>query len=120
MAVLRQFWDAAVDLDPSSAALDEGVRFGWCRPERLAALWLHAGMLDVSTHHIDVSTLFVDFEDYWIPFLSGQGPAPGYVRSLDRGKREALREALRRRLPAGSDGTINLTARAWAVRGRVP
>jgi SAM-dependent methyltransferase len=119
MDLLRQFWDAAVGLDPSSASLHESERFGWCRPERLAALWMRAGLLDVSTHQIDVLTDFTDFEDYWTPFLSGQGPAPGYVRSLDDRSRESLRETLRRRLPLGPDGTLSLQARAWAVRGRV-
>src|SRR5918993_585317 len=33
--------------------------------------------------------------------------------------RAALRERLRARLPAAADGTIALTARAWAVRGTV-
>jgi SAM-dependent methyltransferase len=119
MDLLRHFWDAAVELDRAAAELDEGIRFPICRPERLAALWLGAGLQDVSTHHIDVPTDFVDFDDYWTPFLSGQGPAPGYVRSLDGPGRDALRDALRRRLPAAADGGIHLTARAWAVRGRV-
>jgi hypothetical protein len=65
----------------------------------------------------DVPTRFSDFDDYWTPFLGGQGPAPGYAVSLDEGRREALRERIRSRLPFASDGSINLAARAWAVRG---
>ena len=58
-----------------------------------------------------------DFADFWTPFLGGQGPAPAYVMSLAEDHRDALRDSLRARLPVGADGTIALTARAWAVRG---
>ncbi len=38
--------------------------------------------------------------------------------SLGEEARAALLERLRASLPAQSDGTIRLVARAWAVRGR--
>jgi hypothetical protein len=38
--------------------------------------------------------------------------------SLDEGRRTALRERIRSILPIAEDGSINLMARAWAVRGR--
>jgi SAM-dependent methyltransferase len=118
MELIRYFWDAAVALDPAAAELDEGVRFPICRPERLEALWRQAGMADVSSRAIDVPTTFRDFGDYWNPFLGGQGPAPGYAMSLDEGSRATLRERIRSMLPIADDGSITLTARAWAVRGR--
>jgi len=34
------------------------------------------------------------FEDYWRPFTAGTGPAPAYVASLDRERRDALRKRL--------------------------
>ena len=61
--------------------------------------------------------MFGDFDDYWSPFLGGQGPAAGYVASLTAADRDALRELLRARLPSSPDGSIALTARAWAVKG---
>jgi len=39
------------------------------------------------------------------------------VRSLDEGRRAALRAALAARLPVAADGSIALVARAWAVAG---
>jgi hypothetical protein len=42
-----------------------------------------------------VPTLFSDFDDYWEPFVGGQGPAPAYAMSLDEPDRDALRERLR-------------------------
>ena len=38
----------------------------------------------------------------------------------DDGRRAELREVLRVRLPTKADGTIRLTARAWAVQGIRP
>ena len=42
--------------------------------------------------------VFADFDDYWSPFLGGQGPAPGYAMSLGNERRAALRERLRAQL----------------------
>ncbi|MGP3966087.1 hypothetical protein ACTWPT_60150, partial [Nonomuraea sp. 3N208] len=104
-------------LDPAAAALDEGRRFPQCRPEPLRELWAGAGLADVVVEAIEAPTVFRDFDDYWAPFLGGQAPAPGYVGSLPEDRKAALRDMLRRRLPARPDGSIALTARAWAVRG---
>jgi hypothetical protein len=118
MDLMRYFWDAAVALDPAAAEFDEGARFPICRPERLEVLWREAGLVDVSSRAIEVPTIFRDFDDYWSPFLGGQGPAPGYAMSLDDGRRATLRERIRSMLPIDPDGSIRLIARAWAVRGR--
>jgi len=119
MDLIRRFWDAAVDLDPTARSLDEAERFPSCRPEPLALLFLLAELQDVAVRSIDVPTVFRNFDDYWSPFLGGQGPAPGYARSLTPERLAELRETLRRRLRAAPDGTIALTARAWAVKGTV-
>jgi hypothetical protein len=118
MELMRHFWDAAVALDPAGTDLEEGVRFPICRPERLEALWRAGGLADVASRAIDVPTVFRDFDDYWSPFLGGQGPAPGYAMSLDEERRTALRERILAALPVAGDGSISLVARAWAVQGR--
>jgi SAM-dependent methyltransferase len=118
MQLMRRFWDAAVALDPAAGELDEARRFPVCRPEPLAALFKAAGLRDVTVEAIDAPTTFTDFDDYWSPFLGGQGPAPGYCMKLPEPERTALRERIRASLPAGSDGSIRLTARAWCVKGR--
>ena len=68
---------------------------------------------------IDIPTVFSRFDDYWRPFLGGQGPAPAYAMSLGEAARARLKDRIRKRLPIGPDGQIALTARAWAARGRV-
>jgi SAM-dependent methyltransferase len=118
MQMMRWFWDVAVELDPAAADRQERSRFAFCRPGPLAEVAAAAGLVDVEVVDVVVPTVFADFDDYWIPFLSAQAPAPSYVASLDEAGRTALREALRERLPTEDDGSIRLTARAWAVRGR--
>lgn len=118
MELLRHFWDAAVALDPTAAELDEGRRFPICNAGGLDTLFRGAGLSDVEARAIDVPTGFRDFDDYWRPFLGGQGPAPGYVTSLRETARARLRDRLRHQLPTAPDGSIDLVVRAWAVRGR--
>jgi SAM-dependent methyltransferase len=120
MDLLRFFWDAAVDLDSEASTLDEGVRFPLCRPEALGELFAGAGLEGVEVRSIDVPTPFANFDDYWQPFLGGQGPAPAYVMSLDETARARLRDRLRERIPTTANGAISLTARAWGIRATVP
>ena len=120
MEMLRYFWDAAVALDPGAALLDEGKRFPICDPVCLTTLFKDSGFQHVAVCAIDVTTAFPSFEDYWHPFLGGQGPAPTYVMSLGDDRRELLRNRLKDGLRIGPDGKISLVARAWAVSGRVP
>jgi SAM-dependent methyltransferase len=117
MEVIARFWDTAVSLDPAAAALHEATRFPLCTPAALAAAFEGAGLRDVQTGSVEVTAAFADFDDYWQPFLGGQGPAPAYVAQLSDAGRAALRSRLQRSLPAGPDGRLSLAARAWAVRG---
>jgi SAM-dependent methyltransferase len=120
MQLIRYFWDAAAELDPATRESHEGQRCPICHPDPLAALFRTAGLTGVEVRAIDVPTVFRDFDDYWSPFLGGQGPAPAYAMSLDEERRTALRERIRADLPIAADGSISLIARAWAVRGTVP
>lgn len=114
---MRYFWDAAIALDPAAVEKDEGVRFPICRPAALAELFSSAGLRDVETAPIDILTPYADFDDYWVPFLSGIAPAPGYCASLSDAARQKLKNRLIETLPTDPDGRILLAARAWAVRG---
>jgi SAM-dependent methyltransferase len=119
MELMRFFWDAAVELNPGAGSMDEGVRFPLCRPEALEKLFAGAGLNGVEVKAIDIPTPFGNFDDYWQPFLGGQGPAPAYAMSLDETTRARLRDRIRERIPTTANGTISLTARAWAARATV-
>jgi len=117
MQMMRHFWNAATALNPAAHDLDEGRRFPVCNPDSLTELFQNTGLSQVEVHPIDVSTDFKDFDDYWSPFLGGQGPAPGYAMSLSEERRAQLRERIYNSLPFALDGSIPLVARAWAVKG---
>ena len=117
MQLMRHFWNAAAALDPAAHDLDEGRRFPICSPNSLTDLFQNAGLSQIQVRPIDISTDFKDFDDYWSPFLGGQGPAPSYAMSLSEERRTQLRERIYNGLPFALDGSIPLVARAWAVRG---
>lgn len=117
MQLIRYFWDAVGDLFPGAAKNDEGKQFPICQPEALADLFRAAGLQAVETSALDAPTVFGDFDDYWSPFLLGQGPAGAQCVALSEGDRERLRNHLKGALPIDPDGTISLIARAWAVKG---
>ena len=95
MQLIRYFWNAAVALDEKAAfALDEGHHFPLCQPEPLRQLFQTTQLGKVEVRSIDVPTTFRDFDDYWSPFLGGQGPASIYAMSLSEERRVALRDIL--------------------------
>lgn len=117
MRFMRHFWDAAKALDPKANDLDEGIRFPICQPDALGQTFEAAGLYKVEVRSIEIPTVFQNFDDYWSPFLGGQGSAPTYAMSLNEEHRAALRERIRAGLPIATDGSIPLVARAWAVKG---
>jgi SAM-dependent methyltransferase len=119
MGFLRAFWDAAAAVDPASAGLDQAERFKICDPDALRAAFDGAGLSHIQTGSLEITTRFADLEDFWQPFLSGQGPAGGYVATLDQSHRDLLRTQLEVSLPRTGDGSIELPARAWTVIGFV-
>ena len=118
MEMLRVFWDEAVALEPGAAARHERT-MPLCRRGELVALWRAGGLLHVAEEPIDIELSFTSFDDYWSPFLGGQGPAGAYVASLSAGTRAVLEARLRARLGTRGDTPFTLRARAWAVKGVV-
>jgi len=117
MQLLRTFWDAVTALDPSALALDEARLFPLCQPDPLVDLFQRAGLRSVKVTGLTVPTHVRSFEDYWTPFLGAQGPGGQYVAGLDKVSRARLEAHLRASLPFQADGSLDLTARAWAVQG---
>jgi SAM-dependent methyltransferase len=117
MQMLRTFWDAAREVDPS--ALSQGETMRYCTEEELAALWVRHGLVDVETTALEVTADYLDFDDFWSPFTLGVGPGGAYLATLDAERQGHLRENCRRRLGA-PEGPFTLDARAVAVRGRRP
>lgn len=120
MQFLRLFWDAAKLADPAAGGADEGKRFLVSSPDELRTLFENAPLTDVDVRAIDIPTPFPSFDAYWNSFLTGQGSAAGYIRSLTEQQLREFRPRLEDIAPVAADGSLELTARAWAIRGIVP
>lgn len=119
MEMLRIFWDEAVLQNPSIEPRDER-HMPFSKAGELAGLWQKHGLLEVREAPLVIPLRFQSFDDFWSPFLEGQGPAGAYVTSLPRGAQQDLQKGLARRLQGKEGEGISLSARAWAVRGIVP
>ncbi len=119
MEMLRVFWDEVVVFDPSSEQRDER-HMPLCQPGELAAFFRQRGLVDVVEVPLVIELSFNSFDDFWSPFLKGQGPAGAYVASLSEAGRQMLQDRLQKRLAPDAGGTFRLSARAWAVKGVVP
>lgn len=120
MTMLRTFWDAAAALDPTAEARHER-HMPYCRKGELAALWTSSGLKETEGTSLVVPLQFESFEDFWRPFLTGQGPSGSYATNLSPELQQALRERLRQELLGEKpDMSFTLQARAWAARGVVP
>jgi ubiquinone/menaquinone biosynthesis C-methylase UbiE len=115
---VREFWDAALELDPEALSFDQGRRFAFCTPEGLRKLFEAASLDQITVRALEIETCFSSFDDYWEPFLKGQGSAPHYLATRDEPVQAAIRERLRASLAADANGAITLPARAWAVRAQ--
>lgn len=117
MEIMRQFWDAAIAVDPSAVELDSAKQFPICNMDNLYALYSAIGINHIETMPIDVQAKFTDFDDYWLPFLGAQGSVSKYLLALDEAALNRLTAQLRRQLPIKADGSIDLVARALAIKG---
>jgi len=89
------------------------------RIEALRELWTGAGLEAVGTRAITVQRTFADFDDYWTTVHLA--PSVGArLAAMAPGDVALLEERMRGRLPADGAGRITYSARANAVKGRVP
>jgi SAM-dependent methyltransferase len=89
------------------------------RIEVLRALWDRAGLDDVEMREITVQRTFPDFEDFWTISLSAPSMR-SVMTAVAPDDIELLKARVRASLPADATGRITYSARANAVKGRVP
>lgn len=117
MEMLRAYWDAATEIDPTAPDEARTLRFG--RPGEIADLFGAVGMVDVTETTLEVSSAYTDFDELWHGLLGGVGPAGAHTVSLSDADRERLRSALARRLGDPS-GSFSLGAVARCAVARTP
>jgi SAM-dependent methyltransferase len=115
MLLLRNFWQAARSVVPAAPAETPELD----SLEAFAALADRAGLEEVESAPLDVSTSYESFDELWGSFQQGVGPAGDFCASLDEETRAAVRDEYRRRV-GDPQGAFTLSAQAWALRGRVP
>ena len=111
-APLSVFWQAAVELDPTTETESQlaGARRG-----HLVELADAAGLTDAVEGYLTVTLSFPSFDDWWDPFTLGVGPAGAHVARLGDDDRSALRERCRALLP---EPPFVVDASAWSVVAR--
>jgi SAM-dependent methyltransferase len=82
-------------------------------------LWTGASLENVRTRAITVQRTFADFADYWTTIHGGPSVSRG-LKAMSPEDLARLNGRLRELLPADSTGRITCSARANAVKGRVP
>jgi SAM-dependent methyltransferase len=115
---LRRFWDVAASVDPEAAHSDQARRFPMCTPDGLRKLFQTADCKRIDLTPLEIVTRFSNFEEYWAPLLSGQGSAPNYLATRSEPIRAEIRDRLELTLQAEGKSSIELPARAWAVRAK--
>ena len=87
----------------------------------MGAMWRKAGLIDVTPGEIMMRFEFENFDDYWSPLLSGEGPMGEMVMSLTPEQRTTLEKQLRQIfLSNRPDGRRSFVAAAWICKGIVP
>jgi len=89
------------------------------RMDAMRELWTGAGLEAVETREITVQRSFADFDDVWTTSLLGTS-AGRKIKAMPAGDVERLRQRWRARLTPDGAGRITCTARANAIKGRVP
>jgi len=82
-------------------------------------LWADAGLTGIETREIVVERTYSDFDSYWRIAQTGPRLAAS-ITAMASADRQTLSDRLRARLAADAQGRITLSARANAIKGRVP
>lgn len=128
-AVAAYAWDMAGGAFPYEALHNEIRALGVAIPAppsadasrtgTLQELWTGAGLDAVETREITVQRTFADFDTYWTTVLGG--PSVGrLLAAMPSGDLALLKTRMRALLPEDNTGRITCSARANAVKGRVP
>jgi len=115
----RMFWDTAALISTRAAELRSAYYTRpMTRPGELARAFREAGFTDVAETTLVIRMEFKDFDDYWRPYLGGDGPVADCLDTLTAAERARLEAALRAAYLDGEvDGPRSYAALAFAVKG---
>jgi len=118
MPHIRMIWDIAATLDP---AIKRHFFRPLSKPNEMAMVWAGLGLVEVEQTSLLIRMEFECFDDYWLPFTKGEGPAGQLLLSLSESAKSRLAEHVRQGYLSGQpDGPRSFASTAWACRGTVP
>ena len=92
----------------------------WRRQAGCSISGSSAELTEIELGSLTIRMDYAEFDDYWDPLLTGQGPVGSYVQGLNPDLRERVKAQVKTAYLSGApDGPRSLTATAWAVRGIV-
>ena len=92
-----------------------------CGIDALQSLFENAGLEEIATRTIDVTSSFASFEDLWRAQTPSFNPVTKTAAALSERDRERLIDKVRAALPAADpDGGVSYSARAHAIKARIP
>lgn len=122
LVMSRMFADTAAVLDKRAHELRaRAFTRPLGHPGDLGHAWRDAGLKDVKEATLIIRMEFQNFNDYWRPYLGGQGPYAEYVSSLKPDEQATLKHHVQRAyLDGEADGYRSYVAVAEAVKGTKP
>jgi SAM-dependent methyltransferase len=122
MIISRMFVDTAAVLDTRAHELRaRAFTRPLGHPGDLGHAWREAGLKDVKEATLIIRMEFENFDDYWRPYIGGQGPYAEYVSRLNADEQATLKHHLQRAYLDGErDGFRSYAAVAEAVKGTNP
>jgi SAM-dependent methyltransferase len=102
-----------IELADLPGATDSGL-------DSLQSLFGGAGFDEITTKTIDVTMPFANFDELWRAQTLNFGPRGKIVAALSEAERARLIDKVRARLPASADGSVVYSARAHAIKARIP
>lgn len=128
--VAAYVWDLAAQRSPSwplrlalreiGAPAAQAPGTADSRIPALEGLFARAGFQTIATRVVDVSVAFPDFDAFWQAQTPSYSPVTKSIAAMPAALRGRLIEALRANLPIGANGSIEYSARANAIKARVP
>jgi ubiquinone/menaquinone biosynthesis C-methylase UbiE len=89
------------------------------RIDALRDLWQRTGLEAIETREITVQRTFANFEEYWTKSVA-TGGSRAMLATLPPDAVEQVKERTRAKLTVDAHGGLTLSARANAIKGRVP
>jgi ubiquinone/menaquinone biosynthesis C-methylase UbiE len=113
LPICRGMMELGIDPPPVPGTRDS-------RQDAMRSLFDNARLEDIEVRTIDATASFTDFDEYWHSQMPSYSPVTNAIAELPEADRAKLIETVRASLPPRPDGSIVCSARANAIKARVP